>query len=122
MPGTKTVYTFENVVETLSLISAEFAELIDDMSDIDNELEKAKHEEKITFARTFMSLNGSMELRKQQSILDAEHESLGVVIATAKMRAAKSRMEYLRMAFDAARSINAAKRAEFMAEPTGQWT
>jgi len=28
----------------------------------------------------------------------------------------------LRMAFDAARSINAAKRAEFIAEPVGQWS
>lgn len=116
------VYTFENVVETLSEISREFAELIEDIGDIDYELEQAKHEEKMAFARTFMSLNGSMELRKQQSILDAERESLDVVIATAKMRAAKSRMDYLRMAFDAARSINAAKRSEFLSEPTGQWT
>lgn len=122
MLTTKPVYTFNNVVETLSRISQEVAELIEDIGEIDYELEQAKHEEKMVFARSFMSLNGSMELRRQQSTLDAESEALDVVIATAKMRAAKGRLDYLRMAFDAARSINAAKRAEFLSEPTGQWT
>lgn len=119
---TKPAYTFDNVVETLSQISQEVAELIEVIGEVDYELEQAKHIDKICFARSFMSLDGSMELRKQQATLDTESEALDVIIATAKMRAAKGRLEYLRMAFDTARSINAAKRAEFLSEPTGQWT
>jgi hypothetical protein len=119
---TQPTYQFDNVVMTLSQISQEFAEISREIAVLDEDYAHAKHAEKIAVARAFMSGEGSMEARRQQAVLDTESESLDVIVAAAKLRAARSRLEYLQMAFDTARSINAAKRAEFMAEPTGQWT
>jgi hypothetical protein len=74
------------------------------------------------YARTFMSLDGSMELRKQQAILDTVDSRLDFELAEVKLRACKERIRKLGSQLDIVRSMNAAQQRQFMTEPIGQYT
>ena len=112
----------EEIVAQLPDLTIELKETIADLAKLDEDAVYAEQQEKQAYARAFMSLDGSMETRKQQALLDTSDESLECALADMRVRAAKSRIKYLEVAFDAIRSISAARRAEFMSEATGQHT
>lgn len=114
--------TFDNVVNTLTTISQELHEMSYEIPALDEELARAKHAEKIAYARAYAQTGGTVEDRKQAAVLITEQQSFDVIVAEAKLKAARGRLEYLKNAFDSARTIAATKRAEFMAEPFGQYT
>lgn len=111
-----------DVVATLSALSQELDTVTAQLISADEDMVYAQQEERQSYARCFMELDGSIELRKQQAILDTSQEKLDSELAEQKVRAARARIKYLELSFEAARSINAARRAEFVAEPLGQYT
>lgn len=115
-------YLFDDVVNTITNISMEMNELVNEMMLIDEEVDTTRHEHMMKAARAWPTLTGSIADKERTVQIICEHESTAEMLARRKQIAAKRRMEYLRMAFEAARSINASKRAEFAAEPIGQFT
>lgn len=93
-----------------------------DVGIFDEENARAEWTNRQAYARTFMSLSGSMELRKQQAILDTSDEDLEAELAGVRLRAAKDRVRMLGLQMEILRSMNAAAQREFMTEPIGQYT
>lgn len=112
----------QDIVTQLTELTIELKSTVTELADLDELAVRAEWKERQAYAHAFMSLNGSMEIRKQQSILDTSGLALERELADMRVRAAKARIKYLEVAFDAIRSISAARRAEFMSEATGQYT
>jgi hypothetical protein len=112
----------DDIVTQLTDLTIELKATVNDLATLDEDAVRAEHQERLAYARVFMSLSGSMEIRKQQAIIDTNIVALERELADMKVRAAKARIKYLEVAFDAIRSISAARRAEFMSEATGQHT
>jgi hypothetical protein len=63
---------------------------------------------------------GSIKDREQAAVLAVEEQRLEAEVADQMTRAAKERIRVLRDRLEIGRSLNAARRAEFVAEPVGQ--
>lgn len=81
---------------------------------------KIEYEKK--YARIFLSMDGSMEIRKQQALLDTWEERLDMELAEMKTRTTKERIRKLGQQLEILRSMNAAAQRQFMTEPIGQYT
>ena len=112
----------QEIVAQLTELTIELKSTVAELADLDELAVRAEWKERQAYARAFMSMNGSMEIRKQQAIIDTSIVALERELADMQVRAAKARIKYLEVAFDAIRSISAARRAEFMSEATGQYT
>ncbi len=112
----------DDIVTQLTDLTIELKATVNDLATLDEDAVRAEWKERQAYARAFMSLNGSMELRKQQAVLDTSGATIERELADMRVRAAKARIKYLEVAFDAIRSISAARRAEFASEATGQHT
>ena len=93
-----------------------------DVAILDEDAVRARADYLRIYARTFLSIDGSMEMRKQQAILDTIDEHLTAEIAEMKLRAGKERIRKLGAQLDILRSMNAAQQRQFMTEPIGQHT
>ena len=112
----------QEIVTQLTDLTTELKTTVSELAELDELAVRAEWKERQAYARAFMSLSGSMEIRKQQAVLDTSGGTLERELADMRVRAAKARIKYLEVAFDAIRSISAARRAEFASEPTGQYT
>ena len=112
----------EDTLADLQNASRMLDEAVAEYASLDNEAVIAKSDYEQAYARTFMSLDGSIELRKQQALLDTWSERLEMELSEAKVRAVRERIRKLHAQLEVLRSINAARRTQFIAEPTGQWT
>lgn len=110
--------TLENIAHCSRLLD----ETVVELGELDLEHVYAKSDAIVAYARAFMSSDGPMEVRKQQSLLDTFQERLDEELAEAKLRACKARLQKLHAQLDMLRTINAAQRAQFQAEPFGQYT
>lgn len=110
------------LVTELSAIGRELNYLSREIDRLDRECVQAWHEHRLAYARTFLTAEGAMESRKQESILATEDERLAAESADQVLRAAKERIRVLRDRMEIGRSLGAARRAEFAAEPVGQST
>jgi len=97
-------------------------EAVYDNEQLDETYILAKIDYEKVYARTFLSLDGSMELRKQQAILDTSDVRMDMEIAEVRLRACKERIRKLNSQLDIVRSMNAAQQRQFMTEPIGQFT
>lgn len=93
-----------------------------DVAILDEDAVRARAEYLRVYARTFLSQDGSVEMRKQQSILDTIDAHLTAELAEMKLRAGKERIRKLGAQLDILRSMNAAQQRQFMTEPIGQHT
>jgi hypothetical protein len=95
---------------------------VEELAVLDMETVYAKSDNEVAYSRTFLSLEGAVELRKQQSLLDTAQERLDYDIAESKLRACKSRIQKLHAQLSMLQTVNAALRAQFQSEPFGQYT
>lgn len=109
-------------LEKLAEISRLLDNAVVEYQELDESSVRAKSDAEVAFARTFLSLDGSMDMRKQQAIIDTWQERLDSELAESAVRTCRERIRKLHAQLEVYRSINAAQRAQFMAEPTGQWT
>ena len=115
-------YVFEQTVETLTAITQEVNDLHTLMRQIDELVDEAGHSLKMTEEANYALTKGTVAEREKQLYALCEDANRDYMEAKRVMSMAKRRMEYLKMAFEATRTIAATRRAEFMAEPTGQWS
>ena len=112
----------QEIVTQLTELTIELKQTVSDLAGLDELAVRAEWKERQAYASAFMSISGSMDIRKQQAILDTSGHTLERELADMRVRAAKSRIKYLEVAFDSIRSISAARRAEFVSEAVGQYT
>lgn len=111
-----------DIVVELSKIGRELDDLSHEIARLDRACVLARSEYRKAYARRWLALEGSVELRKQQATLDAEAVLLEAEIADQLHRAARERIRVLRDRLEIGRSIGAARRSEFAAESVGQTT
>lgn len=112
----------QDTLERLAELSRELDDVIVEYDTYERDAIEADIEYEKAYARIFLSLDGSMELRKQQALLDTWQERLDKEIAEAQVKVCKERIRKLHAQLEVQRSINAAQRSQFVAEPLGQYT
>ena len=112
----------QDTLSKLAEISRELDEVVVEYDTYERDAVMADIEYEKAYARNFLSLEGSVEVRKQQALLDTWQERLDKETTEAMVRICKQRISKLHAQLEVHRSINAAQRTQFMAEPLGQYT
>lgn len=115
-------YDLEETIRQLSAVSGLMEQAARNVEDWDREYVSAKVEHLKDFTRAFLQANGAMDMRKATADTAAMEAYEKRELAEAGLRAAKERLRTLRDQMEVLRTICAAQRVQFMAEPTGQWT
>ena len=113
--------TAEIVLE-LSRIGRELDDLSRKIERLDAACVTAWSEHRKGYARAYIDGAGSIEDRKQAAVLAVEELRVAAESADQVHRAARERIRVLRDRLEIGRSISAARRSEFAAEPVGQTT
>jgi hypothetical protein len=104
----------------------ELSRLLDDATEkiaiADEQAVRAKSAYEIAYAKSFLSSNGSMDVRKQEAILQCSEQRLEMEVAESGVRAIKERINTLRSQISIGQSLSAAIRQQFSAEGVGQYT
>ena len=101
------------VIETLAAIGKDIDDGTDDIALRDEEAVRARVAYQVAYARSFLSNEGSMDVRKQQAVLDCADLLLAHEIAEQQQRAAVSHVKALRDRLEIGRSISALVRLEW---------
>lgn len=111
-----------DIVLELSRIGRELDSLSTEIARLDQACVIAWSEHRKAYARAYIGGQGSIEDRKQHAVLEVEEWRVAAEAADQVHRAARERIRVLRDRLEIGRSISAARRAEFAAEPVGQAT
>jgi chromosome segregation ATPase len=109
-------------LERLAELSRYLDKATDDYAQLDEESVRAKQKYEVAYARAFLDNAGSMDLRKQIANYETRNENLEYEISAAKVRALKERIRTLGTQIEVGRSLASAHKAQFAAEPAGQYT
>lgn len=112
--------TQHDVIKRLAALSRMLDEATREVAELDEAavISKAAHE--VAYARAFLTSEGAMDVRKQQSILDTSDQKLLAEIAEQKVRACRERIRTIRDQIEVGRSLNSAVKAEWTASGVGQ--
>ncbi|MGQ4544567.1 hypothetical protein ACUH96_00770 [Dermabacteraceae bacterium P13077] len=111
-----------DVVLKLSETSRELDEASRYVAKVDREAVAAAHDYRLAYARAFLEATGSVEERKQKAVLESETQRFAMEVADQQVRAVRDRIRVMRDRLEVGRSLNAAVRSQFAAEPVGQET
>lgn len=111
-----------DIVLELSRIGRELDHLSHEIERLDREVVLAKSEYRKAYATAYLGGTGSIKDRDQAAVLEVEDVRLAAEIAEQVLRASQERIRVLRNRLDIGRSLGAARRSEFAAEPVGQAT
>ena len=111
-----------DIVLELSRIGRELDALSTEIARLDAACVVAWSEHRKAYARAYIDGTGSIEDRKQHAVLEVEELRVAAEAADQVHRAARERIRVLRDRLEIGRSISAARRSEFAAEPVGQAT
>jgi hypothetical protein len=105
---------------------AELSRLLDaatvEVAVLDEEAVRAKQAHEVASARAYLTSEGSIEARKAEAVLKCADLALAAELASAKHRACRERIRTLGVQIEVGRSLSAAVRSQFAAEPVGQFT
>jgi hypothetical protein len=104
------------VIETLSTIGKDIDEATADLGDLDEAVVHARREYETAYARTFLSTEGAMEIRKYSARLETVNQMFALEIAEQKHRAMTAHIRALRDRLEVGRSISALVRMEWGAQ------
>jgi len=105
--------TPQQVIETLSKIARDIDEATDDIARLDEEAVRARAEFKTAFARSFLSAQGAMDIRRYTAELETADLYLFHELADQKHRAAVSQIRALRDRLEVGRSLGPLIRLEW---------
>ena len=110
------------IVLRLSELSRLLDKATEDIAVLDEEAVKAKVIAEVAEARAYLEADGSIEARKSQATVKVADLILDAELAAAKHRACRERIRTLGVQIEVGRSLSAATRSQFAAEPMGQHT
>lgn len=103
---------------------AELSRMLDaatvEIASLDEQAVRAKGRYQVSYARKFLSESGSVDARKQASVLACEKDWLDAEIAEQQVRACRERIRTIRDQIEVGRSLNSAIKAEWAASAAGQ--
>lgn len=82
----------------------------------------ASCEHEVVYASALLRSDGTADVRKSAAVLRAKDSRLAAELAATKVRACRERIRTLRDQIEIRRSLGSALKAQWTAEPTGQWT
>lgn len=112
--------TVNDVVRRLAELSRMLDNATDEIARLDETAVRAKGRYQVQFARSFLSESGSVDARKQASVLACETAWLDAEIAEQQVRACRERIRTIRDQIEVGRSLNSAIKAEWAAGNVGQ--
>lgn len=115
-----TTPTTHQVIKRLTELSFMLDNATREVAELDEAAVLAKSAYEVAFARSFLSSDGAMDVRKQKAVLDAADQKLGAEIAEQKVRACRERIRTIRDQIDVGRSLNSAVKSEWAAAGVGQ--
>lgn len=93
-----------------------------DMVTLDEAAVRARCAYEVAFAAAFLRAEGAMDIRKSAAVLLVQVQRLEAELADARLRACRERIRTLRDQIEVRRSLASALKAQWAAEPAGQWT
>ena len=112
--------TTHQVVKRLSELSRLLDVATAEIAVLDEAAVKAQSVYEVDFARSFLTSEGAMDIRKQRAVLAAADTRFAAEAAAQKVRACKERIRTIRDQIEISRSLNSAIRSEFAASAVGQ--
>ena len=105
---------------------AELSRLLDaatvEVAQLDEAAVRAKQAHEVANAKAYLTAEGPVDARKAQAVIACEQHALASELAAAKHRACRERIRTLGVQLDVGRTLSAAIRNQFQAEPVGQYT
>lgn len=89
---------------------------------LDEAAVRATWEHEVVYATALIRAGGAADVRKSTATLMAKDSHLSSELAAAKVRACRERIRTLRDQIEIRRSLGSALKAQWAAEPAGQWT
>lgn len=114
--------TQAEVLDRLSECSRLLDKAQQDLAELDEAAVRAKQAFEVAWARAYLKAEGSIEARKAEAVLVTAGECLEAELCAAKVRACRERIRTLGAQLDVGRTLSAAIRSQWQAEPVGQWT
>ncbi len=111
-----------DIVLRLSELSRLLDKATDEVAVLDEDAVKAKQKAEVAEAKAYLQADGSIEARKAQATVQVADLVLHAELAAAKHRACRERIRTLGVQIEVGRSLSAAIRNQFTAEPIGQHT
>jgi hypothetical protein len=101
------------VIHTLSQIGKDIDEATETLGDLDEAVVKARRAYETEYARTFLSTEGAMEVRKYTAKLATDQSGFMLELAEQKHRSQVAHIRALRDRLEVGRSISALVRLEW---------
>lgn len=110
------------IVKRLSELSRLLDAATDEVAVLDEAAVRAKQAHEVAAARAYLAADGSIEARKATAVIAVADLALAYELAAAQHRACRERIRTLGVQIEVGRSLSAATRSQFIAEPVGQYT
>lgn len=114
-----TPQTATDVAMNLASIARQLDQAVKDLRDLDEQSVRARSRFEVRFAQAFLSAEGSVDFRKQTSVLATESEKLDAEIADQRVRSQRALIDSLKVRIDVGRSYGAALKAEVSLASSG---
>lgn len=108
------------ILTRLAEISRLLDKATDDLAELDEEAVRAKQLFEVAQARAYLAAEGSVNAREAIATVTCADEHLAAELAAAKVRGCRERIRTLGAQLDVGRTLSAAIRQQFQAEPIGQ--
>lgn len=112
--------TTNDVVKVLAQLGRDLDAKQVEIARLDDAAVRARSRYEVTFARKFLTAEGSVDVRKYTATEQCAELKLDAEIADQVLRAARESIRVLRDRLDIGRSLNSAIRSEWAAQPAGQ--
>ena len=110
------------IVLRLSELSRLLDKATDDVAVLDEQAVRTKQAAEVAEAKAYLQAEGSIDARKAHATVQVADLVLAAELAAAQHRACRERIRTLGVQIDVGRTLSAATRNQFAAEPIGQHT
>lgn len=117
-----TPQTATDVAANLARIARQLDGAVTDLRTLDEESVRARSRFEVSYARAFLSADGSMDVRKQEAVLATEKEKLDAEIGEQRVRSQRAYIDSLKVRIDVGRSYGSAIKAEIGLASAGHLT
>jgi hypothetical protein len=101
-----------DIVLRLADLSRQLGFAVTELAKLDESAVRAKSRFEVEYARTFLNSSGTMDERKQATLLEVADQKLDFEIAESRVRAQKELIRLLQTRIDIGRTMSATVRSE----------